>query len=294
MAKKSYGIKLLLIILIIGISSWFVYKHFMQQNRLPENIISGNIRLEIGRTDISSLYGGRIIEFKVDEGDEVKQGDILAILDDAQISAQLDAASAAKKRAQATVLSSQQQMDVAALDLKNARQMRNENLVSSAELAKRQAQFHGQQAGINAAQAAVEEADANIRRIENMHDENTLTSPLDGTVEYRLAEIGEVVGAGMSVISILNPADFSASLFVPMSSLGKIKTGQDARLRIDGIDAVFPAQISFISRQAQFTPKYVETADERNKLMFRVKLTVAPETALRYQGLLKGGMTGTA
>lgn len=61
---------------------------------------------------------------------------------------------------------------------------------------------------------------------------------------------------------------------------------------LDGLNAVFPAKIKFIADQAQFTPKYVETADEREKLMYKVKLAIPSEIALRYNQLLKGGMTG--
>ena len=68
--------------------------------------------------------------------------------------------------------------------------------------------------------------------------------------------------------------------------------GDEARIVLDGIDAVFPANISFIATDAQFTPKNVETANERAKLMFKVKLKVPSETALKYNRLLKGGMTG--
>ena len=68
--------------------------------------------------------------------------------------------------------------------------------------------------------------------------------------------------------------------------------GDEARIKLDGVDAVFPAQISFIATEAQFTPKNVETANERAKLMFKVKLRIPKETALQYKGLLKGGMVG--
>ena len=74
--------------------------------------------------------------------------------------------------------------------------------------------------------------------------------------------------------------------------LGSLKVGDEARIKLDGLDAVFPAKISFIATEAQFTPKNVETANERAKLMFKVKLRIPKETALQYKGLLKGGMVG--
>ena len=73
--------------------------------------------------------------------------------------------------------------------------------------------------------------------------------------------------------------------------MNQIKLGDDARIVIDGINAVFPAKITFVANNAQFTPKSVETTEERAKLMFKVKLQIPVDIALKYKGLLKGGMT---
>lgn len=62
---------------------------------------------------------------------------------------------------------------------------------------------------------------------------------------------------------------------------------------MDGLDAVFPAKVTYIASEAQFTPKFVETTEERTKLMFRVKLQIPADVAAKYQGYLKGGMTAT-
>ena len=119
-----------------------------------------------------------------------------------------------------------------------------------------------------------------------------IRSPLTARVEYRLVEPGTVIGAGSRVISLLDPADVSMNGFLPNATVGGLRVGDEARLVLDGIDAVFPAQVSFIASEAQFTPKAVETADEREKLVFRVKLKVPADVAQRYDRLLKGGMTG--
>ena len=82
------------------------------------------------------------------------------------------------------------------------------------------------------------------------------------------------------------------NIFLPNGQMSRLKVDGEARIVLDGIDAVFPAQISFIATDAQFTPKAVETKNERAKLMFKIRLKVPVETALKYRGLLKGGMTG--
>lgn len=216
-------------------------------------------------------------------------------------------------RADAEIAAYRQQQKVAKLELDNAKQMRREDLVSASELAKRQADFERATASVKAAQAAraeaqaavaqgqaaVAEAEAGVKQAQAQADtaasadaDMAIRSPLTARVEYRLVEPGTVIGAGSRVISLLDPADVSMNVFLPNATVGGLRVGDDARLVLDGIDAVFPAQVSFIASEAQFTPKAVETADEREKLVFRVKLKVPAEVAQRYDRLLKGGMTG--
>ena len=216
-------------------------------------------------------------------------------------------------RADAEIAAYRQQQKVAKLELDNAKQMRREDLVSASELAKRQADFERATASVKAAQAAraeaqaavaqgqaaVAEAEVGVKQAQAQADtaasadaDMAIRSPLTARVEYRLVEPGTVIGAGSRVISLLDPADVSMNVFLPNATVGGLRVGDEASLVLDGIDAVFPAQVSFIASEAQFTPKAVETADEREKLVFRVKLKVPAEVAQRYDRLLKGGMTG--
>ena len=216
-------------------------------------------------------------------------------------------------RADAEIAAYRQQQKVAKLELDNAKQMRREDLVSASELAKRQADFERATASVKAAQAAraeaqaavaqgqaaVAEAEAGVKQAQAQADtaasadaDMAIRSPLTARVEYRLVEPGTVIGAGSRVISLLDPADVSMNVFLPNATVGGLRVGDEARLVLDGIDAVFPAQVSFIASEAQFTPKAVETASEREKLVFRVKLHVPKDIARRYDRLLKGGMTG--
>ena len=216
-------------------------------------------------------------------------------------------------RADAEIAAYKQQQKVAKLELDNAKQMRREDLVSASELAKRQADFERATASVKAAQAAraeaqaavaqgqaaVAEAEAGVKQATAQADtaasadaDMAIRSPAAARVEYRLAEPGTVIGAGSRVISLLDPADVSMNVFLPNATVGGLRVGDEARLVLDGIDAVFPAQVSFIASEAQFTPKAVETASEREKLVFRVKLKVPADVARRYDRLLKGGMTG--
>ena len=216
-------------------------------------------------------------------------------------------------RADAEIAAYRQQQKVAKLELDNAKQMRREDLVSASELAKRQADFDRAVASVKAAQAAraeaqaavaqgqaaVAEAEAGGKQATAQADtaasadaDMAIRSPAAARVEYRLAEPGTVIGAGSRVISLLDPEDVYMNVFVPNAVMASLRVGDEARIVLDGINAVFPAEIGFIAEQAQFTPKSVETMSERQKLVFRVKLRVPKDVARRYDRLIKGGMTG--
>ena len=144
----------------------------------------------------------------------------------------------------------------------------------------------------NSPRAAVAQAKAAVKSASSANDDMNIRAPISGRVEYKIAEVGNVVASGSKVVSLLDPNDVSMNIFLPTGSISRLKVNDDARIRLDGIDAVFPAKIQFIATDAQFTPKAVETIDERAKLMFKVKLRIPRETAAKYNRLLKGGMTG--
>lgn len=274
---------------------------------LPQGFAQSNGRLELNRFDVASLYPGRVQAVLVDEGSEVEEGDALAELSSVVSTGQLEAAKAQKQRAQeavaradAEIRAYEQQQKVAQMELANAQSLKRDELVSPAEVTKRQAARDGAAASVQAARAAraeavaaVAAAQAQINQAASANDDMTIRSPKAGRVEYKIAETGSVIAAGSKVVSLLDPADVSMNIFLPNAEAGRLKVGGEARIVLDHVAGVFPAAVSFIAADAQFTPKSVETQNEREKLVFRVKLKIPAETALKYKGLLKGGMTGS-
>ncbi|OOF39440.1 HlyD family secretion protein [Rodentibacter mrazii] len=268
-------------------------------------IVGINGRIELKRLDIATLYAGRVEEILVQEGDQVKPHQSLARLSSSQSESQVAAAQAQKQRAKenvtralATVEAQQQQANVAKLELDNAIKLRREKLVSDSELSRRQSNYKAAVATIATAQAAVAEANAGVAQAQaqlehaqSQNDDMLIRSPKAGWVEYLIAEPGNVLGMGGRVLSLLDPTDTYLNVFLTSEQLNQVKVGDEARIVLDGVDAVFPAQITFTAANAQFTPKTVETAEERAKLMFRVKLQMPKEIALQYERRLKGGMT---
>jgi len=145
------------------------------------------------------------------------------------------------------------------------------------------------------AQTRVEAAQATERRILADIDDSTLKAPRDGRIQYRVAEPGEVLGAGGRVLNMVDLADVYMTFFLPTEQAGLLAIGSEVHIVLDAApDLVIPANISFVASVAQFTPKTVETSDERLKLMFRVKARIPPELLEKHLEYVKTGLPGMA
>lgn len=146
-----------------------------------------------------------------------------------------------------------------------------------------------------AAEAAVEAARARIQRLQSDIDDALLTAPVNGRVQLRIAEPGEVLGAGGRVLNLLDLSDLHMTFFLPTREAGRLRVGAEARLILDAApDLVIPARITYVASDSQFTPRTVETSSEREKLMFRVKAQVDPGLVRRYASAAKSGLPGVA
>ena len=120
-----------------------------------------------------------------------------------------------------------------------------------------------------------------------------LLAPRSGRVQYQLARAGEVVAPGTRVLTILDLSDVYMTIYLPAAQAGKLALGDEARIILDPVPQyVIPATIGFVAADAQFTPKTVETADEREKLVFRVKLQVDRDLLAKYHRQVKTGVRG--
>ena len=165
-----------------------------------------------------------------------------------------------------------------------------------------QAQLAASEAGISSAkamvvdaEAAVDAARATIESISADINDSTLKAPRDGRVQYRVAQLGEVLSAGGRVLNLVDLADVYMTFFLPTAQAGRVSLGSEVRLVLDAAPQyVIPAKITYVADVAQFTPKTVETEEERQKLMFRVKAQVSPELLQKYIQHVKTGLPGTA
>jgi HlyD family secretion protein len=188
---------------------------------------------------------------------------------------------------------------IAGLDVDEARAA-----VQSAQsaVAAAQAQVAAAQAAIITATSQVLEAEsaigvwqATIQRLQADINDSALKAPRDGRVQYRVAQPGEVLPAGGKVLNMLDLSDVYMTFFLPTAEAGRVAIGSEARLIFDAAPQyVIPANVSFVADSAQFTPKTVETASEREKLMFRVKAHIAPELLKKHIRTVKTGLPGMA
>ncbi|MFN4283131.1 MAG: HlyD family secretion protein [Alphaproteobacteria bacterium] len=165
-----------------------------------------------------------------------------------------------------------------------------------------QAQLAASEAGISSAKAqvvdaesAVDAAKAAIESITADIDDSTLKASRSGRVQYRVAQPGEVLSAGGRVLNLVDLGDVYMTFFLPTTQAGRIAIGTEARIVLDAAPQyVVPAKVSFVADVAQFTPKTVETAEEREKLMFRIKAQISPDLLRKYIQQVKTGLPGMA
>jgi HlyD family secretion protein len=275
----------------------------------PPGFATANGRIEAERVDVATKFSGRLTEITVSEGDRVEADEVLARLDDTQLRAQLREAQAQVGAARQTLAERRAML----AEKKSTLTYAEKELYRAEELGERgfapeetidlrlskkesaEAAVDSAKAGIAAAEARIEAAQATVDRLRADLEEYVLRAPRAGRVQYRLADTGEVLAAGARVLTLLDLTDVVMTIYLPTGSAGRLSYGAEARLVLDAAPQyVIPASVSFVAGEAQFTPKFVETEEERENLMFRVKLRIPPEILADYQNVVKTGVPGLA
>lgn len=274
---------------------------------LPEGIVRTNGRVEATELDVAAKYAGRLATVTVNEGDEVTAGQVIARISSPEYEAQLRGARSQVLKAkhgvaEAEALVAERQntklyfdQDVARgqplVEHGNLSKQAFDQRVTKAEVAK--AQLNAAEQQREAAQYALGSAQAEVERIEAILVDLTLLAPRTGRVQYLIHRGGEVVNAGTRILTVLDLNDVYMTIYLPAAQAGKLALGDEARVVLDPFPQyVVPATISFVATDAQFTPKTVETAEEREKLIFRIKLQIDPKVLGKYHNEVKTGVRG--
>jgi HlyD family secretion protein len=226
--------------------------------------LSGTV--EAREADLSFQVGGRITKLPVDEGDVVKSDQVLATLDDADYQLALKRARAEDAAAHAAVEQARAQVKFTRSDLARV-QLAKQSAAANLDRALAQ---------VAVARAAVDTAKRQLQYVQ-------LVAPNAGTISIRMAEVGEVVPPGKTVLRLAETARPWVRAYINEADLARVRLGQEAQVRVDGLpNTVFKGRLSFISPKAEFTPKTVETHALRVDLVYRVRIEVNnPEGALK-------------
>ena len=305
--RRSWRMAAALLIVVLGAAGGGYYVWKQAHPPLPVGISFGNGRIEADEVDIATKYAGRVAELMVDIGDMVTPGQVVARMDTRDIEqslskseAQARQAQRAVDEAQANLTQQETQKVLADQEMDRTRQLLKNGWTTQEIADQRKQQVDAAVAAYNAAQARVLVAQHALEAAE--HDagfykvqiaDNTLVAPKAGRIQYRLANIGEVLAAGGKVFTMLDFSYVYMDIYLPTAEAGKVKVGADARIVLDAYpDHPIPAKVSFIASQAQFTPKTVETQTERDKLMFRIRVRIDQERLLAHSNAIRSGLPG--
>jgi HlyD family secretion protein len=284
--------------------------------------VSGNGRIEATEIAVATKLAGRVLDVLVAEGDFVKAGQPLARMQIDSLQAQREEAVARLQQAQLAISSAQVQvaqresdyqaalavvaqresdLDTARRRLPRSEQLAREGFFSSqlldddrakvrsqqAAVTAAKAQAKAAQAGIGASRTQVTSAEANVRALQ------ATLARID--VELADSELKAPRDAGARVLQLVDLSDVYMTFFLPETVAGRVALGSEVRIVLDAAPGfVIPAEVSFVASTAQFTPKTVETASERQKLMFRVRAQIDKALLLRHQEQVKTGLPGVA
>jgi HlyD family secretion protein len=310
MSKKisKRGLKWIIVSVAVALAAFIGFRYWQKsKTALPEGIASGNGRLEAKLVDVAAKEPLRVKEILVDEGALVKPGQVLVRLDTATLESQLEEAKAGVEAAheklalaKASIVKQKSQIKLADIEVARSQNLVKQGAGSQRELDVRKTHVETTRASLAEAEASlqtavqqVEVAKANAATMQTRIDDATLKSPVTGRVLYRLAEPGEVLAPGGKALTVVNLEDIYMEIFLPSEQAASVKVGAEGRITLDyDAERAVAANVSFVSPEAQFTPKQVETQSEREKLMFRVKIRVPKEMAGQYVEQIKTGVRG--
>ena len=289
-----------------------------------DSIVESTGTIEATQVDIRSEVAGRILNLALDEGDRVKPGDVLAAIDHEKMDLELENAEGRLREAQAhfgmlqsgfrkeDVQKAQEALQEAEIIFENAKRdyerirklyadkVAAENTRDTIETNYKSAQKRYERAkqdnqmlqsgyrveDIAAGQAVKESAEAAVNLIKRRIKDATITSAGKGIISERYVEPGELVSVGSVLFSIIDLQDMWIMAYVSEKNLGKVKIGQAAAVSVDSFpDRTFPGKVIYISPEAEFTPKNIQTKEERVKLVYGVKVQIQND-----EELLKPGM----
>lgn len=292
----------LLLVVALGFGGMVLWQRWRSGDETP-GMVSGNGRIEGTEIDVATKFPGRVEAVLVKEGDDVLAGQALVRFDAramraslAQAKAQLTRATHHVGSATAEIKRRRDDLQLSEIELKRSETLYEKGFATRERLDRDHFRREVNQALLNSSVSALEatkteivELRARIEEIDANLSDAVLYAPTSGRILYRLAEPGEVLATGGKALVMIDLDDLYMTVYLPERAAGRVRVKDEALIRLDAIpNTPVAAYVSFLSAQAEFTPKEVETTEERQKLVFRVKLQVR-DNGTR---MVKPGMPG--
>lgn len=319
MDKKKRAAVVLVVCLLAAGSYWAYGRYFPREAAG----IQATGAIEATTVELNAKTSGAIKMLAVDAGNAVKKGQLVAELSRNDLAAQrerdalgvlkaeanlADLTSGAreqeKSEAAANVNIARANFEKASADFSRVRSLYQEGAVSQAEYERAQINLElcknqlsaaesrlsllvsgSRPQLINAARAEVERSKAVLKSTEAMLEDLKIYAPMDGVVLTRNYEQGEYIQAGAPVATLANLDDLWIKVYIPTDDLPKIKLGGKARFTVSGMDTVFEGVVKEIASRGEYTPKTIQTKQERTNVVFAVKIGIDNQG-----GILKPGM----
>jgi HlyD family secretion protein len=241
--KKLIPIAIVVTVLTLSVLYFEVFRYIGEDG----SRIEGSGTIEVTEVDISSKLAGRIISITRDEGEPVKHGEVLVRIAYEELDAQR--------------LSIIANLNNAKKNMERVKDLYKSGSVSKKDYDNMEMMYHVAKAGYDQINAVIDNA--------------VIASPIDGVVLEKNLEIGEIAFPGTPVLTVADLKDTWIKIYVNEKQLNRVKLGQKAIATIDSSEKKFIGKVVSISNKAEFTPKTIQTKDERVKLMFAVKIAIA-------------------
>jgi len=267
---KRLGIVILVIILALVL--YFLLRSKGEKNK---GEISASGTIEVTEVEVSSKLLGRIEKLLVDEGDSVVKDQVLIELEKNELEAQLKQAQAAYQASLAQLAQAKSNSENLKTNLNRTRELFKAGSATQQQLDDQNTKYKMSQDQLSSAAHLVDQNVAMIDLIKVNLDNSIIKSPINALILSKNTEIGEVVSPGSSLLTLGDMLHPWVKIYIKETDLGKVKLGQKAQVKIDTYpDKVFEGKVTYISGQAEFTPKNIQTKEERVKLVFGIKVSL--------------------
>ena len=245
------------------------------KNSNKKGVLSGSGTIEATEVEISSKLAGRIEIITKEEGDPVQKGELLAQLEHKELSAQLKVAEATIKVTEAQVAQAKTNLKNLEDNLKRIEALFKSGSATQQQLEDIQTKTDAARDQVRSLEFSRQQAAAEKNYIQAQVDNARIFAPMSGRIIKKTAEVGETVFPGSPILTLADLSKLTLKIYLKETEVGKVQLGQPARVRVDAYpDTAFDGRVSFISPVAEFTPKNIQTKDERVKLVFAVKISI--------------------